>query len=953
MQTDRNRRRRLALHISMILGVAATPTIWAGATLDGSMGSTGSFSGNFTIPDTVGQTRGANLFHSFSDFSINAGESATFTGPDAINNVVSRVTGNSPSTFNGPLTSAIPSANFYFLNPNGILFKEGAQINVDGSFYATTSDFVRLGQDGIFYADPATQSVLTSSAPSAFGFLDSNPGQIALEGTQLVKYMTLNQPDGATLSLVGGDIRMDQAPAGTVTPLGVPNSYISATGNGVEMVSIESAGEAVPDSGSYDLSSFDTLGNVAINGGSVVDATDVYIRGGQIVLDDSAIAPGFFYVAGLAPPPNGGSVDIGAREQISITGTTPLPVARPDGGPYLAGITAFGGSPLDGAPPTDGADINISGSDISVSGVAAVISERFGPGQAGDINISGDSVEVRNGAFVANINTYDGAGGNITVDADQVTLDGEGDPTGLTGLNASSNFSVVFGDDTSVSNPFLPEFTTGDAGTITVNAAGPGGLTIGGGASISTESRAFGQAGDISIDASDISLSRDGMPFGAVASQSVFAGDAGNITINAARNIGISDGFEITGSTAGTGTGGNVSVTAGNVINISGNNSGIASAAPEPPAAVKDALAQRFGTANFDELVTVLNGFGLVSLDADMYDVLGALQTIGLINLGDPNPTAGDAGPVSLTATTLSIDGPSRITSSTSSDGNGGPVALQVGSLALANGAEIRSRSGLINQTTGELEVGAGNGGDISVTASDTVSLQSGASISSQTLGTGLAGNVSIDAGQALNLTDSSISTQATVSDGGNIDIAAINQVYLLNSNITTSVESGVGGGGNINIDPQFMILNNSNILANAYGGPGGNINLVAENFIISAGSRIDASSALGVDGTVNLSSPDKDVAKDLAVLPANYQDVTGLISDRCTAATAGASSLVAAGPGGLAVDPDGYLPSFAVATVQEDEGKGRSSSVRGGNRWWAEESTKSALLLAQVDCTR
>ena len=329
MQANCHRGRRLALYASMMLAFASAPAAWADATLDGTLGSNGSFSGDFTIPDTVGQTRGSNLFHSFSHFSINADESATFTGPAAIDNVVSRVTGNNPSTFNGPLTSAIPSANFYFVNPNGVLFKEGAQINVDGSFYATTSDFVRLGQDGVFYANPAAQSVLTSSPPSSFGFLDGNPGQIALEGSQLVKFIALNQPDGATLSLVGGDITLEEAPPGTATQFGPPNTFITATGNRVEIVSVASPGEAVPADGDYDLSSFDTLGDVEITGGSVVDATDVYIRGGTIVIDDAAIAPGYFFVAGLAPPPDGGSVDVAARELVSITGTTPLPVARP------------------------------------------------------------------------------------------------------------------------------------------------------------------------------------------------------------------------------------------------------------------------------------------------------------------------------------------------------------------------------------------------------------------------------------------------------------------------------------------------------------------------------------------------------------------------------------------------------------------------------------------------
>ena len=361
MGADSYRIRRVTLHIGMVFSIAIPIFASAGATLDGSMGTTGSFSGNFTIPDTVGQTRGANLFHSFSDFSINAGESATFTGPASIDNVISRVTGNSPSTFNGPLTSEIPGANFYFINPNGLLFKEGAQINVDGSFYATTSDFVRLGQDGIFYADLGSQSNLTSSPPSSFGFLNGNPGQISLEGTQLVKYFSLNQPDGATLSLVGGDITLEQAQPGTDTQFGTPNSsgsYISASGNQVDMVSVASPGEAILDNGNYDLSSFDTLGDVSISGGSVVDATDVYIRGGNLVMEDSVIAAGLFTVVGMAPPPSGGNINVAVENTFEVTGSTPLeievnvpdvgpvPAIKPDGGPYYSGITAFAGNPF-------------------------------------------------------------------------------------------------------------------------------------------------------------------------------------------------------------------------------------------------------------------------------------------------------------------------------------------------------------------------------------------------------------------------------------------------------------------------------------------------------------------------------------------------------------------------------------------------------------------------------
>jgi len=69
-----------------------------------------------------------------------------------------------------------------------VIFKEGANLNIGGTFTATTSDYVNLGQDGVYFADLGMTSTLSSSPPSAFGFLDSNPGKISFEGTQMVRY---------------------------------------------------------------------------------------------------------------------------------------------------------------------------------------------------------------------------------------------------------------------------------------------------------------------------------------------------------------------------------------------------------------------------------------------------------------------------------------------------------------------------------------------------------------------------------------------------------------------------------------------------------------------------------------------------------------------------------------------------------------------------------------------
>jgi large exoprotein involved in heme utilization and adhesion len=65
----------------------------AGINTDGSLGTATTLTGpNYTIPPELGQQKGSNLFHSFGNFNVNKDESATFTGPDGITNVIGRVT---------------------------------------------------------------------------------------------------------------------------------------------------------------------------------------------------------------------------------------------------------------------------------------------------------------------------------------------------------------------------------------------------------------------------------------------------------------------------------------------------------------------------------------------------------------------------------------------------------------------------------------------------------------------------------------------------------------------------------------------------------------------------------------------------------------------------------------------------------------------------------------------
>jgi large exoprotein involved in heme utilization and adhesion len=256
-----------------------------------------------------------------------------------------------------------------------------------------------------------------------------------------------------------------------------------------------------------------------------------------------------------------------------------------------------------------------------------------------------------------------------------------------------------------------------------------------------------------------------------------------------------------------------------------------------------------------------------------------------------------------------------------------------------ASGVSSTGRpSGLLAETRGE-----GAGGSVTLNARD-LTLSDRATISSSSLGTGLAGDVRITLRDSLRMRNASIATQAVASDGGNIAISLPGLMDLIDSRITTSVQSGEGGGGNIGIArPEFVVLQGSQIIANAFGGPGGNIDIVAGQLIADPFSVIEASSELGIDGNVTVDAPNPDVGSNLVVLPETFLDAARLLQPNCGAARAGLSSLVEVGRGGLPADPDGYLPSSTGIAAPAAPAPGAALGGLPGD----------GVLLADLSCTK
>src|SRR3954464_12463344 len=182
--SDGFRSRRLDPLLLVALLVAGP--VQAQIVTDGSVGPKVSLrGGEIEIGADLGSQRGDNLFHSFEKFGIATGQTATFTGPDTIRNVISRVTGGEVSNIDGKLASRVGQADLYFLNPAGVVFGPNARLDLAGSLHASPAHELRFADGARFSALDKTGSGLTVAPPEAFGFLDMPPGRIAVEHSQL------------------------------------------------------------------------------------------------------------------------------------------------------------------------------------------------------------------------------------------------------------------------------------------------------------------------------------------------------------------------------------------------------------------------------------------------------------------------------------------------------------------------------------------------------------------------------------------------------------------------------------------------------------------------------------------------------------------------------------------------------------------------------------------------
>ena len=168
---------------------------------------------------TGGTQAGANLFHRFRDFNVNSAQIANFLSNPQIQNILARINGGNPSLINGLLQVTGGNSNLFLMNPAGIVFGQGASLNIPASFTATTANQIGFGNN-LFNAFGDNNFSALIGNPDSFIFTTNQAGSIVNAGNLVVG-------NGQNISLIAGNTintgRLS-APGGEIQVLAVPGT---------------------------------------------------------------------------------------------------------------------------------------------------------------------------------------------------------------------------------------------------------------------------------------------------------------------------------------------------------------------------------------------------------------------------------------------------------------------------------------------------------------------------------------------------------------------------------------------------------------------------------------------------------------------------------------------------------------------------------------------------------
>jgi filamentous hemagglutinin family protein len=817
-----------------------------------------------------GATRGANLFHSFSELNVGEGRGAYFANPIGIENILTRVTGGNPSNIFGRL-GVLGGANLFLLNPNGIVFGANSSVDIQGSLVVATAERIQLGDSGYFSATQPQTSSLLSVSPGALFF-----NAIANQPTSIINRGNLSTGKHLTLSAgnldlqgqlqAGGDLTLQAQDTVKVRDT-IASPFIATSGRNLTLQGNHSVDILALN---HPQSKIQSGGNLSLVSDGDISGDAHFFSGGSLSMLTLAGTPVNFvswfdpiiYANGDVLFGNYTGVALKVEATGSIQG----------GNIRITGAECAAGSPgcVGGIPTTDPdfATLTTRPSVILRAGLASVNTPSI-PQNAGGTNFTA-TLGLPLGISVGDIDTSDssgGNGGNIILSAAKGSITtgvlrsfsrsdvgnaGQGGAISLTATNDinitgdSYAYSLSFSGNAGQGGMISISTTNGsiNTGNLSSDSCSDSGSTGNGGAirleaanditiagDVNSSSKAVNnadQGGAISLTAAnDINLTGNLDSFSYSAQGN--AGEGGAISLTTTNDINLTgDSYAYSLSSSGNaGQGGAISLTATNDINITGDSY-----------AYSLSFSGNAGQGGMISISTTNGSINTGNLSSDSRSDSGSTGNGGAIRLEAANDITtktlntstdlGSAGDISLISrngginTTGELDAYSKFINA----GNGGRITLQAednittvgmrsdgGTFGVSGDITITSETGTILVDDGEINsknYGTLKGGDINITAiAGSIFLRNGTRLNASTERQGNAGNVIINATDTVSFDDSgafSSVERGAEGNGGDINITT-GSLSVTNGARLNAGTSGQGNGGKVIVNARERVF--------------------------------------------------------------------------------------------------------------------------------------------------
>ncbi len=456
------------IFLSSLTGVQANPT-------GGSISAgTGSITGQGTNSVTINQTSD-KLAVNWNSFSIGSGEKVQFIQPGASAIALNRVLGNNASAIYGQLSA---NGKVFLLNPNGVLFAQGAQVNVGGLVASTLKLSDQDFMNGKYsFSGDSQQGVLNQGNITV-----ANGGYAALLGANAANEGVILAREGTVALGAGSKITLDFTGDGLLT-LSVDESKVKAE--------VKNSGLIKADGGlvAMNAKAADILTGSVVNNTGTIEAKSVASKNGVIILSgDTVTNAGTLDASGQKAGETGGTVKLLGDTVRLASGAAIAVSGDQGGGTALVGGAYQGGAGEYAATKTvveQGTSINAdaltagNGGQVVVwandtASFAGGISAQGGKnsGDGGSVETSGKKTLTVADTASVNTTAANGKTGNWLLDPADFVVDA----TGLKGMTATALSTALQSSGVTITTTGGNASVTGASGV--TDAPGNGDITI-------------------------------------------------------------------------------------------------------------------------------------------------------------------------------------------------------------------------------------------------------------------------------------------------------------------------------------------------------------------------------------------------------------------------------------------------------------------------------------------